>query len=161
MKREFMKDAEIENLIKRIEENYGIKKNVLKDFSFLKTNNRIFIVKKETREKIEYICNKVKVDRVGFYLGRIERTKFRLSFDATQFFAKHIKKFIEINDEKAYEWFSGKNIQVENKIIKETIEENNFVVLKNREDFIGCGYFKSGKIKNFVPKERREKQRIK
>jgi len=128
--------------------DYGIEKDI-KDIYC--DNSSIYILTPKAAELFDYI-NKSNIKcRAGFYLGKIEKEGFRLSFDACQLFSNKIKKYMEVNEDQAKKWFKGEDIKVIEK------EKKGFFILRFKEDFIGCGLLKDGKIKNYVPKDRREK----
>lgn len=129
-------------------EDYGIEKKDLINYLFFKKENKIIIITKDREEVIKKL--KDIANTIGFYLGKIEKKGFRLSFDACQLFKNKIKKFIEIDEILAEKWFKGEDLNIEKNI-------NGFFVLKFNKDFIGCGYLNGKKIKNYVPKERRIK----
>ena len=56
---------------------------------------------------------------------------------------------MEINDSQAEDWFKGNDLDIK--------AESAFKILKNNDEFIGCGKSTGDRITNFVPKERRIK----
>jgi NOL1/NOP2/fmu family ribosome biogenesis protein len=73
-----------------------------------------------------------------------------LTFDALSIFKNQItKNIIEIDDKNAEEWLRGNDLQIKS--------DRGFKILKNNNEFIGCGKSTGEKITNFVPKERRIK----
>ncbi|MGQ4913302.1 MAG: methyltransferase RsmF C-terminal domain-like protein [Candidatus Asgardarchaeia archaeon] len=101
----------------------------------------------------------LRLHSIGFYFGELDDNLIRLSFDATQVFAKKIKKnIIEVNDEQAKAWFEGYDIKIPEDIAERYNER--YVVLKYKDDFIGCGKVKNGKVWNYVPKDRRQEKDI-
>ena len=52
------------------------------------------------------------------------------------------------DDKQAKKWMSGEDFEVENKL-------HGFIIIKNKDDFLGCGRVVNGKLLNYVPKERR------
>jgi NOL1/NOP2/fmu family ribosome biogenesis protein len=92
------------------------------------------------------------VEIVGMYLLKSDGS-FRLSFDATQIFGNDVKKnVVEINDEQMKVWMKGGDVE-----IAEGMDKGIFVV-KNGEDYLGCGISDGKKIINHVPKERRSRR---
>ena len=91
------------------------------------------------------------IHSIGFYFANYDRGILRLSFDATQVFSREIKKnIIEISKEQADRWMLGESIQID-----EPLKENQVVVIKYKNDFLGCGIVKNNRILNHVPKDRR------
>ena len=64
-------------------------------------------------------------------------------------FIKAKKNVIELNDSERNSWMKGEEL------IKDLGEKSRFVVLKNKNDILGCGRYKEKKLFNYVPKERR------
>lgn len=127
--------------------NYGIENfDIFKNYDFLEINKKVHIINKTHISLVKQF--KKMASSIGFYLGKIEKQGFRLSFDACQVLSNYINKFIEINEKEAKSWFKGKNISIQKNI-------KGFIVLKYNEDFIGVGYAQDRIIKNYVPKERR------
>lgn len=101
-----------------------------------------------SKDEIKSISEIARIEGIGMYLIRKEHD-LRLSFDATQVLKNKIKKqIIEINQEQYEEWIRGYDLQV-------TSETKGTVVIKFKDDFIGCGKSTGDKILNHVPKERR------
>ncbi len=95
----------------------------------------------------------IRIERIGMVVFKKENFGIRLSFDLLNLL-KPTKSIMEISDFLAKMWLSGKEIEIKNEKLKKE-KERKVTILKNKNDFIGCGYVKEGKIKNFVPKERR------
>src|SRR3989344_6111163 len=55
-----------------------------------------------------------------------------------------------LDKEIVFPWLNGNDITCDK-------EFNGFVIIKNKDDFLGTGKFKEGKILNYIPKERRIK----
>ena len=136
-------------LFKKIEEQFGIKDLKL-DYLFFKNNEgKIFIVNKEFRDlNTEYL----NVNSIGLYFCRVDK-ELRLSIDGSQIIGPWANKnILEVDEKTADLWLKGNDIEN----IKEKLDET-FIILKNKNDFIGCGKFKDGKILNYVARERRIK----
>lgn len=58
------------------------------------------------------------------------------------------KNVVEISDENVKKWLFGNDIKVET-------ECRGFVIVKNKNDFLGTGKVRGNEILNFVPKIRR------
>jgi len=118
------------------------------DFAFLiSSKNKIYIVSRD----ISKICyEKLNVDVVGLYFGEIMKNgELRLSIEGSQLIgSKATKNVVEISDEDVRKWLFGENIKTESKC-------SGFIILKNKNDFLGTGKIKENEIINFVPKIRR------
>lgn len=102
-----------------------------------------------SREELEKLGENINIELVGVYLCKEEGSEFRLSHDAPTLLSSQItKNIIELNDEQAQNWLKGHDLELASEI-------RGFVVLKYKNFLIGCGKASSGRITNFVPKERR------
>ena len=59
------------------------------------------------------------------------------------------KNIVEINDEQFHSWIRGNDIE----FIDEIVRGN--VILKYKDDLVGCGKSNGLKVFNYVPKDRR------
>ncbi len=85
--------------------------------------------------------------RTGIYFGKIEKDGLRLSIEGSFIVGKLAKKSVlEVDDEKAFRWMSGENIEASVK---------GFCILKWGQYFLGCGKGDGKVVKNYVPKDRR------
>jgi len=100
-----------------------------------------------SRNEISRLVRNVRVELIGLYILREESDAYRISHDGLFVFKNAEKNVVDIPDEQAEKWLKGQDI--------ETNLEEGWVLLKNKNDLIGCGKVKNGKILNFVPKERR------
>ncbi len=118
------------------------------DYVFLKNDKgKVFIVSKDVGS---IDLNKLRINTIGFYLGELKGGEFRLSLEACSMVGADCKKNVIVLDEKQMKWyFEGLDLEMD-------LEgRNRFVLLKFKEDFIGCAKYKEGKILNFMPKEHR------
>ena len=100
-------------------------------------------------EKISFI------ERMGVYFAKMdERTKdLRLSIEGTQLLKDEIKKNIfEIPDSEVENWMKGRELNIKT-------GEHGFLVMKHKNDFLGTGKASEEKIGNFIPKNRRLKEK--
>jgi NOL1/NOP2/fmu family ribosome biogenesis protein len=134
-----------EKEVRKALEEYGI---AIENLLLYSRDNSIYILTPEAAELLQQVQVKC---LAGFYLAKAEKAGLRLSFDACQLFAKQIKKYIKLNEKQLGAWFRGEDIS------DEKVSFSGFFVLKHNEDFVGCGLVKDGKIKNYVPKDRRIK----
>ncbi len=97
-----------------------------------------------------------KIVHFGVYVGRMERDGFRLSIDGSSLVGKYARKCVaDVSDEEAEAWMKGEDL--------EGLKFNDFdkhancryLILRWRGFYIGCGKVINGRIKNYVPKNRR------
>ncbi len=141
--------SEVRRILKKIKEEYDVEDEILrtleKDFRWFRNREgKIFLVKKE----IFPLANQIKYHRFGLYFARIERgDKIRLSIEGSQIIGPYAKKnVIEIGYEELKKWLAGADLEKDG---------SGFVIIKSNNYFAGSGLAKNGKIKNYIPKERR------
>jgi len=132
-------------VLKLLEKQFGIKEKL--NYTLLKNNeNKFFIV---NNRAFEIDQKKLRINSLGLYFASLENNELRLSLEATQMFGKKANKnILNLNEEQLKEYMLGKNITVDN-------SNNSIVILKHKDDFIGCAKQKDFKVINFLPKERR------
>lgn len=142
---------EEKNLIqKQLERQFGIKK--LPGLIVKKGKERLFLFIGYAHPKeIKDIEAKIIVERVGIYFAKEEASGIRLSMEGTQLLKDQISKnTFELDEKQVKEWMYGNEINV-------STGKKGFVVMKHKNDFLGCGKASEEKITNFVPKTRRLK----
>ncbi len=150
MKLSFLTSAEKKRISETIKEEYG-----LSDLPYLLVQSgkeRIMAFSGHmSRDEIVELSKIANVEIIGMYLLK-ESNGFKLSFDATQVLSQEIKKnIIDLAEEQAKAWMSGGDIEIK--------VQKGFVVLRHNGDLLGCGKSNGEKIFNYVPKERRIKNR--
>jgi NOL1/NOP2/fmu family ribosome biogenesis protein len=139
-----LNNKEIKEILASIENQHGAK--IKLDAAFLKNNkNRVFLINKEI-SKID--TSKLRVNSIGMYFCEIQN-EIRLSIEGSQIVGPKAKKnIVEINDTQAKKWMSGEDLELKG-------DYAGFVILKNKNYYLGCGKFKENRILNYVGKERR------
>lgn len=141
-----LNSKEIKEIFGLIEEQWGAK--IKLDYGFLKNQkNRIFIISKDI-SRID--ISKLRLNSVGMYFCEIDPKGIRLSIEGSQIIGpKATKNIIELSEEETKKWFKGEDLE------KECKECSGFVILKNKNDFLGNGKYANGRILNYVGKMRR------
>ena len=136
--------SEVKQILNYISENFGIK-NLKLDYLFFKNNkNKIFILTKDFNQLSE-----VRAAAKGLYFAKRETFGLRLSLEGAQIIGPLATKNIyELKNIEEY--MSGKNLDINDEL-------NKLVIIKHKDDFLGCCYYKNGKLTNYLPKERRLK----
>lgn len=142
-----LNNKEIKKIKILLKEQYGFEEKL--DYVFLQNEkDKIYITNKDI-SKVN--LDNIKINTIGLYFGQLKEGKLRLSIDGSQLIGKYCKKNVaEIDNKKAIDWLKGQDINFDN-----SFESNIFIILKNGNDFIGCGKYSNGKILNFVSKPRR------
>jgi NOL1/NOP2/fmu family ribosome biogenesis protein len=106
-----------------------------------------------TNEEIKKLEEIVPVERLGVYFAKLIRNDVKLNIEGTQALKNQIKKNIfEIDEEQATKWMQGQELNIKT-------GKKNFLVMKYKDNFLGCGKASEDKIGNFIPKMRRLKSR--
>ncbi len=118
------------------------------DYAFLMNGkNRIFII---NREVGNFDFSALRINSMGLYFGELKDSKFRLSIEGSQIIGPRAKKnVVEVSREEMRKWLRGEDLQ------KDCYGCSGFVMVKSNNDFLGCGSYSNGNIRNFVPKTRR------
>ncbi len=142
---------EIENTL---EEQFGIKEIPGKIVT--RGKERLFLFTGNLTDKQIHELEKTTfIERIGIYFAKKEeRMKdIRLSIEGTQILREQINKNIfSLNEEQAEEWMKGHELNIKT-------GKNDFLVMKYKDDFLGTGKASENKIGNFIPKNRRLKEK--
>src|SRR3989338_7453498 len=112
----------------------------------INSEEKIFLI---TRDLTKIDLDQLRVNDIGLYFGKKEKDGIRLSIEGSQIIGKNAKKnVLELTEEETMHWFRGLEIPVAKDI-------PGYLLLKNKNDFIGCGKCKNGRIINYVEKGRR------
>lgn len=136
----------IKEIHKLLERQFGFTSKL--NYVFLMNEKKkVFIVSKDI-SSIDF--SKLRINTVGFYLGELKGDEFRLSLEGCSMIGSECNKNIISLDEKQMKWyFEGFDLEMDLGL------ESRFVLLKFKEDFIGCCKYKERKVLNFLPKEHR------
>lgn len=117
----------------------------------MNTQDKIFLVNKKIFD-LEF--EKLRINSIGLYFGKLKNNELRLSIEGSQLIGKDVKQnLIEINEKQAMQWLKGQDIDIKGNY-------TGFVIIKHKNDFLGTGKYKDGKVLNFVPKARRFKYNL-
>ena len=148
--------GEKKRILKRLKEQYGISKLPFLLLRFGKEKIRGYSGSL-SKEELNILDKNVRVENIGIYLGKLQDNEIRLSLDAIHLLKGEISKnILEVTEQQAEDWFSGKYVELENQKEGKDIPRE-FFVLKHEGEFIGCGKSTGELIKNYMPKERRVK----
>lgn len=141
--------AEIE---RKLNNQFGIKN--IPGILLRKGREKLFLFSGSFNEgEIKELERAIVVERVGVYLAKIVDHEIRLSIEATQILQEQIKKNIfELDEKQTEEWMMGRELQIKT-------GKRGFLIMKYKDDFLGCGKASENKIGNFIPKMRRLKNK--
>ncbi len=144
MELKILNKKEIKRILEKIKEQFGVY-NFEFDYGMLMNKEgKIFLVSKAIN-KVD--LSKLRINNIGLYIARLEK-EIRLSIEGSQLFGKYASKNVyEVTQEETLLWLQGNDLQCSK-------EFNGFVIIKYKDDYLGSGKYKEGKILNYVPKER-------
>jgi NOL1/NOP2/fmu family ribosome biogenesis protein len=114
---------------------------------FMNPKNKIFILNKDVAN---ISLDNLRVNSLGMYFGLVyDNKEIRLSMEGSQMIGPlATTNILELNDTDAKQWMSGEDIEIDS-------DMNGYVLIKNKDDFLGCGRLSNKKLYNYVQKERR------
>ena len=149
-----LNEREKKEIVEKLKEQFGI--NEIPGKIVMRGKERLFLysgnLDEEEMEKLESL---VFIERAGIYFAKIEEPNedIRLSIEGTQILKEQINKNIfEIPENLVDDWMKGRELNVQSGM-------KGFVVMKFGNEFLGCGKASENKIGNFIPKNRRLKER--
>ena len=139
-----LNSREIKAIYKQLEEQFGNKKKL--DYGFLENNkDKIFLISKKYAE---LDTKKLRVNNLGMYFAKRQIDGIRLSIEGSQMI-EPTKNVIQLNKEQMEQWVKGEDIPFEH--------QTAYVIVKHKDDTLGCGRVVKNLLRNMVPKERRLK----
>ena len=134
-------------IIQQLEDQFGITNLPYLFLQFGKDKIRVYSGDL-SKENLNNLDKNTRIENMGLYFARIQPDGIRLTIDGIQLVKNQItKNIMEINNNQAEDWFKGNDLDIK--------AESAFKILKNNDEFIGCGKSTGDRITNFVPKERR------
>tara|TARA_Y100000310_G_scaffold121901_1_gene120596 strand:+ start:114 stop:566 length:453 start_codon:yes stop_codon:yes gene_type:complete len=133
---------EILNILKK---QFGFKEKL--DYTLLKNEKgKLYCINNEFSS---LDLSKLRINTIGLYFARQIDNNIRLTIEGSQMIGKNASKnIVEITKDEMLDWLKGNDLN------KEVISKE-FIILKHKNDFLGCGKCSEGKIFNYVPKARR------
>ncbi|MBD3252860.1 hypothetical protein GF386_03960 [Candidatus Pacearchaeota archaeon] len=136
-------------IIRQLEQQFGINNIPYLFLEFGKDKFRLYSGNL-SKEELKLLDRELRIETIGLYFAKQQNDGIRLTLDSLTVFKNQItKNILELTDSQAENWLKGRELLI--KI------DNNFKILKNKNDIIGCGKSTGEKIANFIPKERRIK----
>ena len=144
-----IRSTEKKKILKQLNEQYGITELPFLLIKFGKEKIRLYSGNLSV-EELNVLDANLRIENIGLYFAKEQKDGIRLTLDGIQILKNQItKNILEINNKQAQEWLSGNDLLIQ--------EENAFKIIKNNNEFLGCGKSTGERITNFVPKERRIK----
>ena len=163
-----LNNKEIKEILNLIEKQWDAKLNL--DYVFLKTEKeKIYIVNKDI-SKVD--LGKLRINTIGLYFAEVKDNNIRLSIEGSQIIGPKAKKnVLELNEKEVKEWMRGNDLerlsfhqpQDGGKTNLEKMREHfdketnlsGFLIIKDKDDYLGCGKRRDGEVLNFIGKARR------
>ena len=141
---------ETKEILSKLNKQFGIKEIPGKLIKIGK--ERIFLFQGDfSEEQIKDLEKITFIEKIGIYIGAIfpPTGEIRLSIEGTQIFKNQIiKNIFEINNEQLENWMQGEELNIQTGL-------RGIIVIKHKDNFLGCGKASEIKIGNFIPKSRR------
>ncbi len=130
-------------IIEYLKEQYGIQ-DLRLDYVFIQRKDKIYLLSNKLKD---FEIGRLYVNSLGVYF----LNRDRLSIEGSQIIGKKAKKnVVELDKKQIEKWVRGEDVKAEG-------DYSGYVLVKYKNDFYGCGSYKDGMIKNFIPKDRRIK----
>ena len=141
-----------QEIVNKLKKQFGVSE--LKGLLIKHGAEKLFLFQGDFGVKeIRKLERTIPVERVGIYFGKIQNEKIRLSIEGVHVLKNQITKNIfELNKEQAEQWMMGQELNIKT-------GKKEFLIMKYKNDFLGCGKASELKIGNYIPKNRRLKAR--
>ena len=141
-----MKSKEVKKLLKQINEQFDLKKIEFDYYFLISRKNRVYLLSKDF---VNFDLADLRINNIGLYFCTVESDGIRMSIEGSHLIGKYAtKNVVEIDDDHLDLWVAGSDLHLNEDCI-------GYVLLKNGNDFYGCGKSNGEKIITFIPKSRR------
>lgn len=148
----FLNTREVKQIRQEAEDTFGYFPE--KKYVYAKNEkDKLFLV---NRELTQLNLKNLKIDKVGLYFAEFKNKQFRLSKEGAQLLfleaqqeKKELKNVVELSEEETYSYFQGEDLK------KDLGLDNRLIILRYKNNVLGCAKYKEGKIINFLPKMHR------
>ncbi|MDP2672446.1 MAG: hypothetical protein Q8O84_01395 [Nanoarchaeota archaeon] len=147
-------NRETQEMLEKLNKQFGIKEIPGKLIKIGK--EKIFLFQGDfSDEQIKDLEKITFIEKIGIYIGAIffPTGEIRLSIEGTQIFKDQIiKNIFEIDNKQLENWIQGEELNIKTDL-------RGIIVIKYKDNFLGCGKASENKIGNFIPKSRRLRSR--
>ncbi len=142
---------EKQSIVEKLKKQFGIEK--VNGIFVQRGTERLFLFQGElTQRQIQTLERTIPIERVGIYFGKIIHDEIRLSIEGVHLLKNQITKNIfELDEKQAELWMKGNELEIQT-------GKKGFIIMKFKDNFLGCGKASKLKIGNFIPKSRRLKK---
>jgi NOL1/NOP2/fmu family ribosome biogenesis protein len=148
----FLNSKDIKKILGIIKKQWGAE--LSRDYVFIEKKGKLNITTYDIAKLP--LENLKRISSIGIYFGELKNNALRLSVEGSEIVGKKAKKnVVVLNENDTKEWLKGKDI-VLNETYLNQIEQGykGFVIVKDFEDFLGCGKIKGEQILSLLPKAR-------
>ncbi|MDD5418188.1 MAG: hypothetical protein PHW96_04910 [Candidatus Nanoarchaeia archaeon] len=133
------------DILSEMNSHYGI--DIVPDVVFVESGKgKVWIVNKSIN-KID--ISNLNIERFGTYVLFRDKYGVRFTIEGSQIFGNYAKRnIVEIQKTDIDKWIRGFDLDIET-------ETNKYIIIKHKDDFLGCGKGAKGIIQNYLPKSRR------
>ena len=137
---------------KQLNEQFGV--DSIPGMIVMRGQEKIFLFSGNFDEKdIKQLEECAFIERMGVYFAKIVGDDLRLSIEGSQILKEQINKNIfSLNPSQAEEWMKGHELPIKT-------GSRGFIIMKHGSDFLGTGKASEEKIGNFIPKNRRLREK--
>ena len=152
MRINFVRSAEKKKIVEKLNDSFGIEELPYLLIESGKEKLKAFSGHLSKEEMLE-IAETIRIEAIGLYLVKEENNELRLGLDGAWLLKDQItKNIVEVNKEQAEMWMKGLDLDIKT--------ERGPTVIKYKDYIIGCGKSSSEKIYNYVPKDRRVRNKL-
>ncbi len=145
---------EKEEITQKLKEQFGITE--IPGEILMRGSERMFLFSGNfSKSQIRILESLAPLERIGVYFGKwVENIdEIRLSIEGTHIFKDQINKNIfELAEDQVEQWMKGQELPIKT-------GKKGFLAMKYKGNFLGTGKASEEKIGNFIPKNRRLKEK--
>ena len=150
-----MKGKEKKEILEKLDAQFGI--SSVNGEIFARGREKLFLFTGKIKEnELKRIEEVTVVERVGIYFAKIDENTddLRLSIEGSQILGDQItKNILELTSYDDVEnWMKGHELNIRT-------GKKGFVIIKFKDEFLGTGKASEEKVANFIPKNRRLKEK--
>lgn len=154
MNLKIMNKNEKEEITNKLKSQFGISK--ISGKILMRGKERMFLFSGSfNKNQIRVLETLAPIERIGVYFAKKDERDgtLRLSIEGTQIFKDQIKDNIfELSEDQVEPWMKGRELNIKT-------GKKGFLVMKYKNNFLGTGKASEEKITNFIPKNRRLKEK--
>ena len=147
---EFFNEKQERNFLNKLKKQFGILE--IPGILIKRGKERIFLFEGNlSKGEIKKLERSIPIERMGVYFGKEFDDGVRLSIEGVHILENQITDGVfELNEDQAQRWMEGQELNIKT-------GKKGYLIMKYKNDFLGCGKASELKIGNFIPKNRRLK----